>query len=415
MPESRYCTMLQFCAPAGLGCVLLLTAGWLGSRDARPIAAHAAMSGPPSLVWQAPEERTANAAPASIWQIVPLLTGTRIVLAGGAPAGEVVTAGFAAVGQPDVSFDGSRILFAGKRAAEDSPAIWEIDLRTREARLVVRCANPCDRAIYLSTLYKLDALAPVDQIAFRALDPKLGAPQLFRCQTDGNDVQQITFVPRGVGDPVLLGDGRLRFSAYAPKNAASPGGTQLLTINTDGTDVFPALRSATAAQTHNPTPPADPEYRNLAVMLLEPRPKPPGRSTVVDAQVEIGQLYCLNAYLSDIAKAAGDVEISRVRVFTADANTSAPSLLGELEVERDGSFFAELPARTPLQLETVSAQGATLQRMQSWFWVMPKERRGCIGCHEDRQLSPPNRHVFALRKQPQRLGAHSAETLQKDE
>ena len=36
--------------------------------------------------------------------------------------------------------------------------------------------------------------------------------------------------------------------------------------------------------------------------------------------------------------------------------------------------------------------------MRSWLWVMPGERRGCIGCHEDRELTPPNRHVQALRK-----------------
>jgi len=42
--------------------------------------------------------------------------------------------------------------------------------------------------------------------------------------------------------------------------------------------------------------------------------------------------------------------------------------------------------------------------MRSWFWVMPMERRGCIGCHEDRELTPPNRHVFALRKRAQRIG-----------
>jgi hypothetical protein len=35
---------------------------------------------------------------------------------------------------------------------------------------------------------------------------------------------------------------------------------------------------------------------------------------------------------------------------------------------------------------------------------MPTERRGCIGCHEDRELAPPNRHVIALRKMPQRIG-----------
>ncbi len=35
---------------------------------------------------------------------------------------------------------------------------------------------------------------------------------------------------------------------------------------------------------------------------------------------------------------------------------------------------------------------------------MPKESRGCIGCHEDRELTPPNRHVLALRKPPHWIG-----------
>jgi hypothetical protein len=34
----------------------------------------------------------------------------------------------------------------------------------------------------------------------------------------------------------------------------------------------------------------------------------------------------------------------------------------------------------------------------SWLWAMPKENRGCIGCHEDRELTPPNRLAEALKK-----------------
>ena len=45
-----------------------------------------------------------------------------------------------------------------------------------------------------------------------------------------------------------------------------------------------------------------------------------------------------------------------------------------------------------------------LQAMGSSFWVMPGERRGCIGCHEDRELTPPNRHVLALREEPVKVG-----------
>lgn len=73
-------------------------------------------------------------------------------------------------------------------------------------------------------------------------------------------------------------------------------------------------------------------------------------------------------------------------------------------VESDGSFFIEVPAQIPIRLETLGKDGTILQRMKSWFWVMPGERRGCIGCHEDRELTPPNRHVEALRKKPHRIG-----------
>jgi len=34
---------------------------------------------------------------------------------------------------------------------------------------------------------------------------------------------------------------------------------------------------------------------------------------------------------------------------------------------------------------------------------MPNEQRGCIGCHEDRERTPPNRHPMALRAQPLRI------------
>ena len=75
----------------------------------------------------------------------------------------------------------------------------------------------------------------------------------------------------------------------------------------------------------------------------------------------------------------------------------------EAPVEEDGSFFLEVPARTPIRVETVDEHGAVLKAMRSWFWVMPNERRGCIGCHEDRELSPPNRHPLALRRPPHRI------------
>ena len=113
--------------------------------------------------------------------------------------------------------------------------------------------------------------------------------------------------------------------------------------------------------------------------------------------------------------AEGDRRIDRLRVYRAlvpdggaDGKAAAGAidqeLLGTVPVEPDGSFHLSVPVRAPLRLETLGPDGAVLQAMRSCFWVMPGERRGCIGCHEDRALTPPNRHPLALRKPPQPVG-----------
>lgn len=497
MPGNLYCSMVRFCAPTAARAGLILAIGLHYLGAAGPIAEGQPGNDVRLLVWQLPKAAEAAKGLGTSAKVADLEEGSRLVLVGadpggGAPDVELLTTGFTAVGKPDLSFDAERVLFAGRRAGADQVGIWELSLRTQAVRKVVDCSTPCDRALYLSTLYKLDAPAPIDQIAFRAED-QLGAPQLFRCQPDGGDLQQITFVPYGVADPLLLSDGRLLFGVHAPGAASEQESTHFLTINTDGTDVFPF-----AGQHDDPatrTSPAETagrvvfvessegkstiasvrvsrslktreviaelagqplaftplthdqwlasrqteaydygifvlnytnsdsrsyfdsgDYHDLTVAVVKPRSKPPGRSTVVDSSVGIGQLYCLNAYLSDLPQTQSEKrQIARVRVYSVSEGGSDSSTLGELEVEKDGSLFAELPARLPLQLETLDGEGQTLQRMRSWFWIMPKERRGCIGCHEDRELSPPNRHVFALRKLPQRLGTQSQETLQKEE
>lgn len=143
------------------------------------------------------------------------------------------------------------------------------------------------------------------------------------------------------------------------------------------------------------------------VQRVAPRPPPAGRASVVDDQLDYGYLYCLSAYMTDSSPSGANrpAAIQRVQLFTragedGAAGTCREALLGEAPVEEDGSFYLQVPARTPFRLRTVGADGAVLREMESWIWVMPREARGCIGCHEDRELTPPNRHVLALRKPP---------------
>ncbi len=70
-------------------------------------------------------------------------------------------------------------------------------------------------------------------------------------------------------------------------------------------------------------------------------------------------------------------------------------ILGEIPVEEDGSFNIEVPANTPIELQILDADGMAL-RSCGWIWAKNREPRGCIGCHEDRELVPENWFVGAL-------------------
>ena len=451
----------------------------------------------------------------------PLPPGSRIVSfdpsePGAAPA--VLTGGFAAAGRPNLSFDAKNILFVGRRAADEPLNVWQMNTDGTSPRQLTKFAFDCTAAIYLSTVYTIDADRPSRRIAFASRSAADQASSLYTCRTDGSGVRRITFSPSDVSDPLILGDGRLVFGLLrgggeAAEAVRSPCGVALFTVHADGTDLFPfaavhepaALRgmpcetedgSIVYVESHTSSRDAGgslvavartrslhtrrvivndddgtyyspsswpggkllvsykprgggsyglylldpetgtrhsklldrPDWHEVFAVALAPRPEPAGRSSVVKAEGDIGQIYCLDSSISDAPNPAriARERIKRVRVFQARLggrqnldglkpggrdSTNAPhvvtegELLGEVAVEADGSIFVEVPARTPLRLETVDQAGQVLTAMRSWFWVMPGERRGCIGCHEDRELTPPNRHVLALRKAPSKLGA----------
>jgi hypothetical protein len=72
-------------------------------------------------------------------------------------------------------------------------------------------------------------------------------------------------------------------------------------------------------------------------------------------------------------------------------------VLGEIDISEDGSFSIEVPANTPIELQTLDADGLAL-RTCSWIWAKNHEPRGCIGCHEDGELTPNNFFVDALQR-----------------
>jgi hypothetical protein len=190
----------------------------------------------------------------------------------------------------------------------------------------------------------------------------------------------------------------------------------------------------------------DPKHHDIQVKILAPRPEPDGRSSsVFVATGDIddptskqsfvpknprGKLYCLNVYISDLDRSQWSAPgtVKRVRVLeglprrTGDAGSGSflpegiaigasgpgsthagipPTLprrfLGEVPVEEDGSFNVEVPADIPIELQLLDEHGMAL-RSCGWIWVKNNEPRGCIGCHEDQELTPENRMVDAVKK-----------------
>ena len=417
----------------------------------------------------------------------PLPANSRLVLIDASGHPKPLVEDFAASGYADVSFDGRRLLFVGRKTAAARAGVWELSLDDSGLRRVVDFPGECHRAIYLPAIYTIDAEKPVYQIAVLGTPPDSSTPALFTCELNGSHLRQISFSPSGVAGPLLLDDGRLVISMGVGLDDRT--NASFFTINTDGTDLFPfaalhgpnarrampcglsgdrvvfvespfsredaggsllavartrsleppvTLMPGDAGRYHSPAPGPedsllvsyradatvsygvvlldpltgrrqdtvfdDPSWHDVGAKMIRPRTMPPGRSSVVNDRLDTGQLYCLDAYLTDLERSEPGT-IKHVRVLQGATDLATETTLGEVPVDVDGSFFLELPARTPFRLETLDADRAIVRAMRTWMWVMPNERRGCIGCHEDRLLTPPNRHVLALRRRPHKLQA----------
>lgn len=404
----------------------------------------------------------------------------------------VLTSGFLAARDPDVSFDGERILFAGKRTANEYWQIYEMRADGTAIRRVTSETMDCREPIYQSRLYVISSDEPWYQITFVGSTPG-GIANLFSARLDGTAVRQITFNPYGAADPAMLPDGRILFSGRQ-SHRLEPGPkdrTALFGLNLDGTDYaafaadegapwkqMPAVTAGglavfvendkplwdgggwLAAVTlrrnlhshrrltqpgealyHSPSPlpsneilvsrrPADGSgthgiyrfdpatggsglvhddtgYHDIQAKLIAPRAEPDGRSSVVNEEIPTGLLYCLNVYTTDFRNPdwlpAGSVKRLRVveGVPRAGSGTPPPArrMLGEIDVEQDGSFNIRVPANIPIKLQLLDERGISL-RSCSWIWVKNNEPRGCIGCHEDGELTPEDRVPAAVTRPP---------------
>ena len=192
-------------------------------------------------------------------------------------------------------------------------------------------------------------------------------------------------------DPAPLSDGALLASFRARRSA----GYELVRVDpTDGRIIETVHRSD--------------GMHVLDAHEITPRPVVPGRSTVVDTSKTTGVFFCLSSHITDRPALAHlrDGGGSRLRVIEhhiGDDSSIRERVIGEAPIETDGSFHIEVPARTPVRFQVLDAEGATMAEQHSWTWVMPREWRGCIGCHENREMVAPNVLAEAVVKPAVRL------------
>jgi hypothetical protein len=179
--------------------------------------------------------------------------GARLVLIRDGRMVKVLSAGFRSAADPDVSLDGSKVVFAGQKRDGDRWAIYEMSADGSGVRLVLSEPYDLRQPVYLPTVYTIIAdptkgTAPRPQIGYvRLFDEALNesgvgrSRALYTVQTDGTAPHPLTYNLSSDVDPAVLGDGRVVYASWRRATLAQGtlGRVVLIGVNADGTD--PAL------------------------------------------------------------------------------------------------------------------------------------------------------------------------------
>ncbi len=158
--------------------------------------------------------------------------------------------------------------------------------------------------------------------------------------------------------------------------------------------------------------------------LLEPIPlrkrtTPPVIPDKVKPGVNTALLYMEDVYQGPGLKGVPRGTVKELRLFTyhfayqrlagishrvgADGPWEPKRMLGTVPVEEDGSAMFRVPAKVPISIQPVDADGKALQLMRSWTTAMPGEIVSCVGCHEEQNSTPLSQNTIAAKRDPSRI------------
>ncbi len=161
----------------------------------------------------------------------------------------------------------------------------------------------------------------------------------------------------------------------------------------------------------------DPAMSSMAPIPVRARPRPHALSSQVAwEEKQEGCMLLLDVYEGLPTIPRGSIE--RLRLVGVPVKThptmNFPALglthddpgkfvLGTVPVEADGSAYFRVPSGVTLFLQALDREGNAVQTMRSATYVQPGQTYTCVGCHEPRSQSPPNRYAQAMRREPSRI------------
>lgn len=141
----------------------------------------------------------------------------------------------------------------------------------------------------------------------------------------------------------------------------------------------------------------DGDYQVLEAVVVEKRERPKHLPSEVDLNIKTALLVCQDINFpypeqSDSTLLAN--KANRLEIIGID------STLGTFKTEEDGSFYLKISADTPFRMQSIDEDNNVVSGPSNWLYLRPNERRGCVGCHENRELVPKNVQPLAVRKDP---------------
>ncbi len=377
---------------------------------------------------------------------------------------EPLVAGFAATADANMYFDGSLMLFSGKRKASDPWQIWELTIADRSVRKLIANATDAERPMYLpggrmiwaqrtSKGFELQSGPDDHEMYLGYLNPTTDAVLLPLAYTGTN-----------VFPADVLKDGRILFESGFPLGSGSTPEMYLVYADGSGVESYRCdhgrarwggrqLASGDVVFTHGSslarfTSPlaheqaiaapaatyaggiaelpsgnwllsarvnAGPHY---AIRHFKPASSPNGASRLMSTVLAIdgkdlvdpvllgararpnrhpsglhpwsyANLLALDARLSREGALKGTP--AAVRLETQDTAGHALTI-GTAPIEKDGSFFIQVPGDKPIRLSVLDSRGTVLRQEHGWFWARGGEQRICVGCHTGPERASEN-HV----------------------